>query len=99
VDEKDFLGIKVKPGLAAEDEVRLRHEANREAWNEGASYYTRGNDEAIAFFKAGKSNLHPLERANLVSYQGEFKDWCKLAIHLQCASGQDTLSLLNEGVH
>lgn len=101
MNKETFLGVEVSLDSTDQDEneVRSRHEANREAWNEGATYYRKGNDEAIAFLKAGNSNVHPLERANLVASQGEFKRWCKLAIHLQCASGQDTLSLLNEGVH
>ena len=75
-------------------EVRRRHEDNRAAWNQGAQEYTRTLDEAVAFLRAGKSNLHPIERANL----GDLRSWCETAIHLQCASGKDTLSLWNEGV-
>ena len=44
--------------------------------------------------KAGKSNLHPVER----SYLAPILPQVKTAIHLQCASGRDTLSLWNEGV-
>lgn len=76
-----------------ENEVRARHESNRAAWNEGAVEYTAGLDKAIAFLKAGNSSVHPIERANL----GDLRAWCKTAIHLQCASGRDTLSLWNEG--
>ncbi len=75
-------------------EVRSRHEANRKAWNEGAVHYTAEIAGTMAFIAAGKSNLHPVERRNL----GDLRSWCKTAIHLQCASGRDTLSLLNEGV-
>lgn len=77
-----------------EDEVRAMHEANRAGWNEGAIHYTQSIDETIAFLRAGNSNLHPVERRNL----GDLSAWCHTAIHLQCASGRDTLSLLNEGV-
>jgi len=77
-----------------EAEVRARHESNRAAWNEGAAHYTERLDQAIEFLRAGKSNLHPVERRNL----GDLRTWCKVAIHLQCASGRDTLSLWNEGV-
>jgi SAM-dependent methyltransferase len=76
------------------DEIRRRHEANRLAWNEGAEKYREELEETIAFIRAGKSNLHPVERRNL----GSLGDWCHTAIHLQCASGRDTLSLWNEGV-
>ncbi len=77
-----------------EAEVRAMHEANRAGWNEGAIHYTQMVDETIAFLREGNSNLHPIERQNL----GDLSSWCKTAIHLQCASGKDTLSLLNEGV-
>ena len=74
-------------------DVRAWHEANRAAWNEGAVRYTEEIEETIAFLAAGGSNLHPIERANL----GDLRAWCHTAIHLQCASGRDTLSLWNEG--
>ena len=51
-------------------------------------------EETLAFLQAGGSSLHPIERANL----GDLRTWCGTAIHLQCASGRDTLSLWNEGV-
>lgn len=76
------------------DDVRARHQANRLAWNEGAVRYTQEVEETIAFLRAGQSNLHPVERAHL----GDLAAWCDVAIHLQCASGRDTLSLWNEGV-
>ena len=74
-------------------EVRARHESNRAGWNEGAVRYSEEIEETITYLKSGHSNLHPIEKANLGSLQG----WCKTAIHLQCASGRDTLSLLHEG--
>jgi SAM-dependent methyltransferase len=75
-------------------EVQARHAANRAGWNEGARHYTAQIAETIAFIQQGQSNLHPIERRNL----GELRAWCGTAIHLQCASGRDSLSLLNEGV-
>jgi SAM-dependent methyltransferase len=77
-----------------EQEVRARHESNRAGWNEGALRYTEGLDQVIEFLRAGKSSLHPVERVNL----GDLGAWCETAIHLQCASGRDTLSLWVEGV-
>lgn len=74
--------------------MRRRHEQNRAAWNQGASHYTETLSDAIKFLRQGGSNLHPIERANL----GDLSSWCRTAIHLQCASGKDTLSLWNEGV-
>jgi SAM-dependent methyltransferase len=83
-----------EPPAQDEAEVRRRHAANRESWNQGAQHYRDELAESIAFLRDGKSNLHPIERANL----GVPKNWCHTAIHLQCASGRDTLSLWNEGV-
>ena len=59
-----------------------------------ARHYTAEIADTIAFIHQGRSNLHPIERRNL----GDLRAWCGTAIHLQCASGRDTLSLLNEGV-
>ncbi len=77
-----------------ENEVRARHESNRANWNEGALAYTQDITTTVAFIRAGKSNLAAVERSNL----GDLRTWCRHAVHLQCASGKDTLSLLNEGV-
>jgi SAM-dependent methyltransferase len=90
------LGVVFRPESLAKDaqEVRERHEANRLAWNEGAAYYTAGLEDTLAFLRNGGSNLHPIERTSL----GDLRAWCTTAIHLQCASGRDTLSLWNEGV-
>jgi SAM-dependent methyltransferase len=76
-----------------EQDVRARHASNRAGWNEGALRYSEELDQAIAFLREGNSNLHPIERANL----GNLGAWCETAIHLQCASGRDTLSLWKEG--
>lgn len=83
-----------EPPPRDEADVRARHESNRAGWNEGALHYQSENDETIAYLLAGGSNLHPVERRNL----GDLRAWCRSAIHLQCASGRDTLSLWNEGV-
>jgi hypothetical protein len=95
-DLKSNLGVPFHMESLAKDarEVRERHEANRLAWNEGAAYYTARLEDTLAFLCAGGSNLHPIERTNL----GDLRAWCTTAIHLQCASGRDTLSLWNEGV-
>jgi SAM-dependent methyltransferase len=74
-------------------EIRRMHESNRSAWNEGARHYSDHLDETIAFLQDGNSNLHPIERRNL----GDLSRF-HLAVHLQCASGRDTLSLWREGV-
>jgi SAM-dependent methyltransferase len=78
-----------------ENEIRIRHESNRTGWNEGARHgYSPSVGLTIEFIRSGKSSLHTIERAYLAEYLHD----CDLAIHLQCASGRDTLSLLNEGV-
>jgi len=85
--------IRIEPLVKGGEEIRKRHENNRDSWNQGAAYYTKKMEETLAFLKAGKSSLHPIERADL----GDLREWCSTAIHLQCASGKDTLSLWNEG--
>lgn len=74
-------------------DVRRRHAANRLAWNQAAEDYTNDNQNRLEFLRNGGISLHPLEREHL----GDLADWCDTAIHLQCASGRDTLSLLNAG--
>jgi len=83
-----------EPPAADAVEVRLRHEDNRRAWNEAAQQYRAKLDDAVEYLRAGGVHLHPLERQHL----GDLGAWCELAVHLQCASGKDTLSLLNAGV-
>ncbi len=73
------------------------HRANVAAWNQAAQRYRESLDATIAFLRAGNSSLHPVERANLARL-GPLGSWCRDAVHLQCASGRDTLSLLREGV-
>jgi SAM-dependent methyltransferase len=92
---KTELGVTFQPEAVATSpaEVRARHGDNRAAWNEAAGFYARKLDAAIARLGAGRSSLHEIERRNL----GELKTWCDTAIHLQCASGEDTLSLWLEG--
>jgi SAM-dependent methyltransferase len=77
-----------------EVEIRRRHAANRNGWNEAATQYATEIDDTVAFLRAGKSNVHPVERQNL----GDLRRWCERAVHLQCAAGKDTLSLVNDGV-
>ncbi len=80
-----------------ENEVRRRHTANRSAFNEGAAAYVDDLDRATDFLASGRSNLHRVERRNLERF-GPLSRWCHTAVHLQCAGGLDTLSLLVEGV-
>lgn len=80
----------------SEQEVKQRHAENRLAWNEAAGKYRETNEERLRLLRAGNSKLHPIERENLKRI-GPLANWCQRAIHLQCASGQDTLSLILEG--
>lgn len=93
-DQADNAATYQPEPLAQTDaDIRKRHESNRAGWNEGAARYTQEIEETIAFIRGGGSSLHPIEKANLGSLRG----WCHTAVHLQCASGRDTLSLWNEG--
>lgn len=83
---------------ADQDEVRRWHADNRAAWNQGAARYTEHRERALTRLRAGQGAIHPVEAANLAT-RGPLRDWCDLAIHLQCASGFDTLSLLQLGAH
>lgn len=78
------------------DEIQFRHQSNRAAWNEAAQSYTEANEDRVQRLRAGESSLHPVERRNLARL-GSLSQWCHRAIHLQCASGYDTLSLVLEG--
>jgi SAM-dependent methyltransferase len=73
-------------------ETRRLHELNRVAWDQAAARYTEWHDATVAFINEGKANLEPAEREHL----GDLRA-VQRAIHLQCASGKDTLSLLNLG--
>ncbi len=79
-----------------EQEVRRRHASNRVAWNEGAAHYREVLTETLERLQVATSNLHPIERENM-AVRGSLSDWCHCAVHLQCASGEDTLSLWLEG--
>lgn len=79
------------------EEVRRRHADNRASWEVAAATSTRDSGRCITDLRAGRSNLHPIERRVLSRHRGRLRDWCRTAIHLQCASGYDTLSLWLEG--
>ncbi|MEO6399178.1 MAG: class I SAM-dependent methyltransferase [Tepidiformaceae bacterium] len=69
---------------------------NAAAWDEIAverREWLDGLGFDAAFFRAGGSTLSQLELAALGDLRG------KQVLHLQCASGEDTLSLANQGAH
>jgi SAM-dependent methyltransferase len=90
------MAIHVDPRAESAAQARTRHEQNRAAWNEGAAEYTRDNAARLERLRARRSHLHPVERANLAR-RGPLGEWCRRAVHLQCASGEDSLSLWLEG--
>ena len=68
------------------------HQENRRAWNEGAARYDEQFAASVARLQAGHA-LYPPE----VRFLGDLRSWCRRAIHLQCAGGEDTLSLWKLG--
>jgi SAM-dependent methyltransferase len=91
-DPLDFSHIR--PATPAERaDVPAMHAATRAAWDEAAERYERWLPEAIERIDSGGSSLFPVEEDLL----GDLRGWCRRAIHLQCAGGQDTLSLWNLG--
>lgn len=70
-----------------------RHAQNRLAWNEAAAHYEQAIETDIAFLRDGGKNFCPPE----FPFLENLGSWCQRAIHLQCAGGRDTLSLLNCG--
>ncbi len=69
------------------------HQDNRAAWEITAAKYEQEEQDDIAFLRAGGNALLPPEQAAL----GDLSSWCERAIHLQCAGGLETLSLLRQG--
>ncbi|MES2463250.1 MAG: class I SAM-dependent methyltransferase [Armatimonadota bacterium] len=73
--------------------IRSTHQETGAAWDETAAIYERDEATQIEFLKAGGSTLLEPEQRIL----GDISSWCGRAIHLQCAGGSDTLSLLPQG--
>jgi SAM-dependent methyltransferase len=74
-------------------DVSRTHRLTAEAWDETAAIYEREEQRDVELLRAGGSGLLAIERELL----GDLARWCGTAIHLQCAAGKDTLSLLNQG--
>lgn len=70
------------------------HEQNRKSWNEATKAHNSHKGDQAALFRAGKGKLYPDETELLGDIRG------LSVVHLQCNSGQDTLSmaLLGAGV-
>lgn len=69
------------------------HQETGAAWDQAATIYERSQAEDIEFLRSGSNSLMAPERRVL----GDLSLWCRHAIHLQCAGGTDTLSLLAQG--
>lgn len=83
----------VRPATQAEtSDVAAMHAANLLAWDEAAEDYERRLAGSIDLLRSGRHSLLPVETALLGDLRG-----CSLAVHLQCAGGEDTLSLWRIG--
>jgi ubiquinone/menaquinone biosynthesis C-methylase UbiE len=63
------------------------------AWNVASGVYERDEQEDIALLSSGGNKLLSPEH----KFLSNLGVWCKVAIHLQCAGGTETLSLWNMG--
>lgn len=66
---------------------RARHELNRISWNEGTKAHNSHKGDQASFFRAGGNTLFVEEQTLLGDISG------KTLLHLQCNSGQDSLSI------
>ncbi|ANK74740.1 MULTISPECIES: class I SAM-dependent methyltransferase [Ensifer] len=69
------------------------HEANRLSWNAATVAHNSHKGDQAAFFRAGGSTLYPEEIELLGDIAGLD------VLHLQCNSGQDSLSLARRGAN
>lgn len=65
------------------------HEINRLSWNEGTKAHNSHKGDQATFFRNGGNTLFPEETRLLGDIKG------KSLVHLQCNSGQDSLSIAN----
>jgi SAM-dependent methyltransferase len=66
------------------------HEENRESWNAATIRHNSHKGDQAAFLRSGGSTLYPEEIDLLGDVEG------KRLVHLQCNSGQDTLSIASQ---
>jgi SAM-dependent methyltransferase len=69
------------------------HEQNRRSWNHATRAHNSHKGDQAAFLRGGGSTLYPEELELLGDVRG------KRVVHLQCNSGQDTLSLAARGAN
>jgi SAM-dependent methyltransferase len=90
MDPQPAADDDLRPATAAEiSDVAGMHAANRLAWDEAAEDYERRLAASIELLRAGGSSLLPVETQLI----GDLHGRCRRAIHVQCAGGEDTLSL------
>jgi SAM-dependent methyltransferase len=77
--------------LTSEEARRVLHEENRLSWNEGTKAHNSHKRDQAKFFREGGNKLFPEETALLGDVTG------LSVLHLQCNSGQDTLSIKQLG--
>lgn len=70
---------------------RTLHEGNRRSWNVATEAHNSHKGDQAAFYRGGGNKLFAEERELLGDVSG------KRIVHLQCNSGQDTLSLAQMG--
>ena len=73
--------------------MNLFHSDNRIAWDLTAAIYEEQEQADINFLASGGNALLQPEKEAL----GDLSGWCTRAIHLHCAGGLETLSLLRQG--
>ena len=70
---------------------RELHQGNRRSWNVATEAHNSHKGDQAAFYRSGGNKLFAEERELLGTISG------KRVVHLQCNSGQDTLSLAQMG--
>lgn len=77
-------------------DARYIHAENAKGWDETAGWYSQRAKELYEQLAAGGTTLQQQEH-KLLELLPPLDSWCKLAVHLQCAAGFDTISLTNAG--
>src|SRR5262245_52995302 len=76
---------------ATSEARRALHEQNRLSWNEATRAHNSHKADQARFFREGRNTLAPEETSLLGDLTG------MSVVHLQCNSGQDTLSITRLG--
>lgn len=79
--------------MRMKDDISRLHQVTGAAWDVTAKLYEDAVAADIEFLRDGDNSLMAPERSVLA----DLGTWCHRAIHLQCAGGKDTLSLLAQG--